>query len=247
MSLELHELLSSVLTPFFLALLVSTGMGLLMGLEREYDADKNGESFAGIRTFPIVAIAGTLVGTLADHFGTWAVASGLAGFLVMLGAAYMSRVRNHPAGLTTSASLFVAFVLGIMVSLHMIREALGAAVITVLLLSMKERFHALVARITQVELFAVVKFAILSLLLLPFLPDRDMGSGGVLNLQQVGWAVIVVSGLSFIGYWLNKFYDANKGVLLTAFFGGLFSSTAVAWSFAAKSRASQELSRLYAA
>jgi uncharacterized membrane protein (DUF4010 family) len=80
-----------------------------------------------------------------------------------------------------------------------------------------------------------VKFIILCLLLFPFLPNADYGPNGILNPQEVGFIVVVVSSLSFIGYLLTKFSDANKGILLTALLGGLVSSTAVTWEFASRS------------
>jgi uncharacterized membrane protein (DUF4010 family) len=122
-----------------------------------------------------------------------------------------------------------------MASQQLIKEALAIMVITTTLLTLKGKFHSFVLKITEEELFAFVKFIILCLLLFPFLPDVDYGPDGILNPRDIGLIVVIVSALSFITYLLIKFTGTNKGILLTALLGGLFSSTAVTWTLASRS------------
>src|SRR5690606_23640332 len=105
----------------------------------------------------------------------------------------------------------------------------------------------IVESITMDELFAFVKFSIIALLILPFLPDIDLGPKKLLNPFEIGTIVVIVSFLNFIGYFFAKFVGSRKGILLTSILGGLISSTAVAWNYAARSKENPELSRDYAA
>ena len=241
----MHDTLNNFLSPYIIGLLVATGIGLIIGLEREFDAG-NGDRLAGIRTFPIISISGCLITFLAQVFSPWILILSIPGLLLFAGIAYYAKSLKGDVGLTTSLTILVAFILGTLSALHYIREALAAAVLLVTLLSLKNKQHSFITQITQEELFAFVKFAVLSLLIFPFLPDADYGPNGILNPRDIGIVVVIVSSLSFVGYLLIKFGSAKKGILLTAFLGGLFSSTAVTWVFSSKSKEANELSAHYA-
>nr|HQU65313.1 DUF4010 domain-containing protein [Flavobacteriaceae bacterium] len=104
-----------------------------------------------------------------------------------------------------------------------------------------------IKNITSEELFAFIKFSIIALLILPFLPKQDFGPEGLLNPFEIGAIVVIVSFLNFIGYFLVKYVGSQRGILLTAILGGLISSTAVSWIYASRSKESPELSKQYAA
>ncbi|MDT7830038.1 MgtC/SapB family protein [Pricia sp. S334] len=237
-----------MIDSYLLGVLISMGIGLILGLEREYDKLKDEKGFAGIRTFPIVTILGYVLGTMSDTFTPWFLIVGLGSFILFLGVEHVVKTRIEvPLGITTNLALMTTFVLGIMVSQGWYRDAVATAVIVVTLLSLKTTFRSLIQNITSVELFAFIKFVVLALLILPFLPDQDFGPDNLLNPYEIGLIVVVVSFLNFIGYFLVKFVGSRKGILLTAILGGLISSTAVTWDYAAKSREKPELSREYSA
>lgn len=150
-------------------------------------------------------------------------------------------------GMTTSLALITTFVLGVMVSEELYRDSVATAVILVTLLSLKTTFRSIIKNITHDELFAFIKFVIIALLILPFLPNKDYGPNDLLNPFEIGSIVVVVSFLNFIGYFLVKFVGSRKGILLTAVLGGIISSTAVAWNYADLSKRSPELSKEYSA
>ncbi|TFG71538.1 MAG: DUF4010 domain-containing protein, partial [Flavobacteriales bacterium] len=108
-------------------------------------------------------------------------------------------------------------------------------------------FRSVISNITSEELFAFIKFSIIALLILPFLPNSDYGPEKLLNPFEIGSIIVIVSLLNFIGYFLVKFVGAKRGILFTAVLGGLISSTAVSWSYATRSKESPELSSKYAA
>lgn len=243
----MQDFFSTWLSPFMLSLVVSTGIGLIIGLEREFNSSKSNYHFAGIRTFPLMAIAGCLVSLATSQVNSPAVlAAAIPSILVFIGFTYFVRAKDNKTGITTELSLFIAFIAGVLAGFQFIKEALAAGIFTTLLLSLKSRFRTLVSRITEEELFAIIKFAILTLLILPVLPDKPLGPNGILNPFEIGVVIIIVSTVNFIGYFLVKHIGSHKGLLLTAFLGGLFSSTAVTWVFSAGSRQHTDLFNSYA-
>ncbi|MBL87641.1 MAG: hypothetical protein CMO82_13420 [Winogradskyella sp.] len=236
------------INPFILGILISVGIGLILGLEREYDKLKDEHGFAGIRTFPITAIIGFILGNLSITYTPWLVIITAAAFLLFLALSHISMVQKHVmTGITTNLALFATLILGIMVANHLHKEAVASAVIIVTLLSLKTTFRSFIKNITSEELFAFIKFSIIALLILPFLPNKDYGPEGLLNPFEIGSIVVIVSFLNFIGYFLVKYVGSQRGILLTAILGGLISSTAVAWIYASRSKESPELSKEYAA
>lgn len=236
------------INPFILGLLISLGIGLILGLEREYDKLKEEQGFAGIRTFPIVAIIGFILGSLSITYTPWLVIIIASAFLLFLSLSHLSIVQKHAmTGITTNLALFATLILGVMVANHLHKEAVATAVVIVTLLSLKTTFNTFIKNITSEELFAFIKFSIISLLILPFLPNQDYGSEGLLNPFEIGAIIVIVSFLNFIGYFLVKYVGSQRGILLTAILGGLISSTAVSWIYASRSKESPELSKQYAA
>lgn len=240
----LHDLLG----PYMLGILMSLAIGLILGLEREYDRLKGDTGYAGIRTFPIATILGFVMGNLSEVFTLWFLIVGLASFILFMGIGQLSKARSDGhSGMTTNLALITTFLLGVMVSQGLYRDSVATAVIVVTLLSLKTTFRSIIQNITHQELFAFIKFAIIALLILPFLPNTDYGAGGLLNPFEIGSIVVIVSFLNFIGYFLVKFVGSRKGILLTSILGGIISSTAVAWNYAEKSKENPELSREYSA
>jgi uncharacterized membrane protein (DUF4010 family) len=243
----MHEYLNSVLGPYLLGMLVSAGIGLILGLEREFDTATGNEHFAGLRTFTLVTLLGYIITYLSKQYQPWIFALSLPGLFILLSIFHFAKTQKNNLGIVTELSLLIAYSLGSLVAFHFIREAIAAAVVTTTILALKQKFKKIIARITQDELYAFIKFIILSLLILPFLPNKNFGPGGIINPQTIGLVVVITSSLSFIGYFLIKFGSADKGILLTAFLGGTFSSTAVTWVFSSKSKESPSLSNSYAA
>lgn len=246
--MQTHQNISELLSPYILGVLLSMGIGLILGLEREYDKIKDEQGYAGIRTFPILAIIGFMLGSLYETYTPWLVIVSLATIILFLAISHLSIVQKHSmTGITTNLALIATFILGVMVSTHLYKESIATAVIVVTLLSLKTTFRSFIKNITPVELFAFIKFSIISLLILPFLPDKDYGPEGLLNPFEIGAIIVIVSFLNFIGYFLVKYVGSKKGILLTAILGGLISSTAVTWIYASRSKESPELSKKYAA
>lgn len=243
-----YQGINELMGSYILGVLISMGIGLILGLEREYDKLKDEKGFAGIRTFPIVAILGFSLGNLTEIFTPWLLIISLGAFILFLAFNhFFQKQEEYGKDLTTNLALIATFVLGVMVSAEYYRDAVATAVIIVTLLSLKTRFRSVISNITSEELFAFIKFSIIALLILPFLPNKTYGPNDLLNPFEIGSIIVIVSFLNFIGYFLVKYVGSKKGILLTAILGGLISSTAVTWSYASRSMESPELSRKYAA
>ena len=116
------------------------------------------------------------------------------------------------------------------------------------ILSEKSTLHALATRFSDEELHTTIQFAILTLVVFPFLPDRTVPLLGTeaLNPRTVWRMVVLISAVSFAGYVLMKGLGARRGIGLTGLLGGLVSSTAVTVSFARRSRETPSLARPFA-
>ncbi|HZY81002.1 MAG TPA: MgtC/SapB family protein [Cyclobacteriaceae bacterium] len=232
---------------YLISLLVSIAIGLIIGLEREFRLVSQKDRFAGIRTFPLVAILGSVTGILAKNTVLWVLPVIAASIVIFSAVTYYVRSSAGHPGITTEIALIITFILGSMCALSLIREALAAAVLTTAFLSLKNIFHSFVSRITQEELFAFIKFTVLSMVLLPFLPNEGYGPGNVLNPRDICMVVVVISMLSFASYLVMKFAGASKGIMLSSIFGGLVSSTAVTLIFSSRTQSPDSPKSMYAA
>jgi uncharacterized membrane protein (DUF4010 family) len=229
---------------FFIRMLVALGIGLVIGLEREHASIAEKEkNFAGLRTFVFVVFFGfltTFIGILSSH---WVLVAGLLGTVLIVAVSYWVSARKGEIGVTTEFSTLIAFLLGSTTFLGFIQESLALMVIVVVLLSLKVKVKRFIGQITHTELYAFLKFVVLALLIFPFLPNQAFGPYEVFNPRELGWIVVLTSGLGFVGYLLMKFLGSDRGILLTGILGGLISSTVVTWIFSKKSKEVPELSR----
>ena len=230
-------------------LTLALSIGLLLGLERGWHGRKEseGDRIAGIRTFALTGLLGGVSGWLSD------LASPVFPALVMLvlggllAVSYLASVKeNADLGLTTEIALLLTFALGVISVLGQKAPAVAVAVVAVLLLTAKPRLHRWITQIKRFELEAVFKLALISAVILPLLPDQGYGPGSVLNPYALWWAVVVVAGLSFIGYGAVRFLGVRAGILATAVFGGLASSTSTTLALARVARKKDTLSGLAA-
>ncbi len=226
------------LSPYMISLLVSAGIGFIIGLEREFRLVSAKDHYAGLRTFPLVAILGSMIAYAAHEFEPLLAVAAAFGFILLMTVTYYVRSQAGHPGITTQVSLIITFVLGMMAAFGREKEALAAAVVTTTILSLKDTFRSFAAHITEDEVFAFIKFVILTMLVLPFLPDATYGPSGLLNPREIGTVVVVVSSMSFVSYILSKIKGPDRGILISSFLGGLFSSTAVTWLFSSRSQLS---------
>ncbi len=220
-------------------LAVALGIGLIVGLERGWNArdQHGGVRMAGLRTFAIAALGGGILAaaSVPDRFAVLAAGTLVVGALIVAGYVIGSR-RHNDFGMTTEIALLTTFGLGAVAVLGAPAEAAAAAIVMTLLLGFKAEFHAALKKLERPELLATLQLAAIAAVLLPLLPNRDLGPWNAVNPRVVGMLVLLVAGLSYVGYFAVRTLGPRLGLTLTALFGGLSSSTAVTVAYARRAR-----------
>ncbi|GAB3221865.1 MgtC/SapB family protein [Algoriphagus aestuariicola] len=227
---------------FIIRLLVAIGIGGVIGLERQYHAmNEESKGFAGIRTFVFLTLLGFVAALFSFLISPWVYVAFVLGVSMLIGVSYWFTSTRGDHGATTEFSSLLAFVLGSMALIGLIEISLMITVLILLVLSSKFRIKTIVGKITAEEMYDFIRFVVIALLIFPFLPDQTFGPYDVLNPREIGWVIILTSGLGLAGYALTKFLGTNKGILLGGIVGGLVSSTAVTWIYAKKSKENESL------
>ncbi len=151
--------------------LTSLAIGLLIGLERE----RNPSAKAGLRTFALVSLFGTLVALLADKgHAPWLIVAGLLAVAGMIIAAYINTpTENNDPGTTTVTALLISFALGVLVWFGYSKLAVMIAITTTVLLYFKPELQGMSQRLTRRDLVSILQFSVLSFVILPILPDQN--------------------------------------------------------------------------
>ncbi len=229
-------------------LAVALGLGLLIGLERERTSAR-ARLFAGSRTFALVALFGALSVLVADYSEIdLFMPLAFVAILAVVVTAYNATAREGEVGATTEVSLLITFLIGALCSWGMLALAGAIAVVTMLMLALKGWLHNLAKRIEPSDVEATLKFAIITLIILPLLPNTDYGPPGleVINPYKTWLMVVLIAGLNFVGYILVKVVGREHGLGITGLLGGLVSSTAVTLSFSQRSRSEPSLAPVLA-
>jgi len=231
-------------------LAVALLLGTLIGIQRGWKdrQRESGQRVAGIRTHALTAMAGALGVVLASHLGPWILVGLMLSIAVVGVVAYRQRVQTfHDFSITGLIGLLLTFIFGALAALGEMELAASAAVITALILDNKDEIHALLTKLQAHELDAGLKLLLISVVVLPLLPDRGLGPNGILNPYQIWWMVVLIASISFVGYFAMRLGGAERGILFTGLFAGLSSSTALTLHFSRLSRDMRELSPMFAA
>ena len=233
-----------------IALATALAVGLLVGLERERTkVERPSSSFGGVRTYPIIAMVGALA-TMLEPASMWLPLVALGGVFALVAISYTADVRrSQDHGTTTELSAIATYLLGALAASRGVVEPManrlvlvaGLGVALTFLLSSKPWSHRFAERISREDFYATLKFLIVAVIVLPLLPDRQVGPNDALNPRTLGILVVTISGLSFVGYVATRLLGARRGLLLGAALGGLVSSTAVTLSFATRTKAEPRL------
>jgi uncharacterized membrane protein (DUF4010 family) len=232
-----------ILTPgdIWLRLTVALAAGLLIGLERGF-AERDsaeGSRLAGLRTHALLALLGAISTLLGQQGVLWLPAAALLAVAAAVITGHVLTLRAHSDfGLTSVVAALLTFGLGALAMEGRLNAAAGLAVVTALLLSAKTVLHEWVRRIERQELVATLQLLLISVVLLPVLPDAGYGPWQALNPYEIWWMVVLIAGVSYAGYFAVKVAGERQGLGYTALFGGLVSSTAVTLNYARLARES---------
>ena len=246
--------------------ILALSIGAIIGLEREIMHQKDKVTdFAGIRTFILISILGFLISHITlnifNSFSAYIVSFAI--FFIFVASSYVILgIKTKRYGATSEIAAILVFLLSSVITLNQTQEfrlfAIIIAVIVASLLAVKEHLHKFAKKIQMNEVFAAIKFALISIIILPFLPNKNysileieviekllssfpsfssfIGQLDVFNLFKIWLMVVFISGLSFVAYILVRLIGSEKGIGLTSFLGGMVSSTAVTVSLSEKSK-----------
>jgi uncharacterized membrane protein (DUF4010 family) len=226
------------------ALVVSGSLGALVGLERQWDKQASREDDAvpaGVRTYCLWALMGTLCAQFAVLWHPLIFAAGLLAVVVPVAVRVWPGGGGESTGLTTAAGAAMVYLLGGLAFDGQFELAVMLAVVVLILLASKSWLHGLSRQFTRDDVRMALQFLALTGVVLPLVPDRDIGPFDAFNPRSVWFMVVLVSGLGFAGYVAVRLLGTSRGIALTGLAGGLASSTATTLSMSRLSRSRPDL------
>lgn len=211
--------------------LISTALGMLVGLQREW-ADTHA---AGIRTFTFVSLFGTACALISESYGSWFIGLGLIAIILFAVMAHYQMLRSDGGlqkSMVTGISLLVVFLVGIMIRKELLLPAAALTCLIAMILHIKLELHSFADKVTSKELHTVMQFLLITLVVLPLMPNRSFGPSGAINLYNIWLMVIVIFGIGLGGYAIQKLTGSRAGVIGSGLIGGTISSTATTFTYA---------------
>jgi uncharacterized membrane protein (DUF4010 family) len=241
-------------------LIEAAALGALIGLEREVVSNriisdfKNPQViFGGLRSYTLMSLLGAVAVFLGDVIGDITIMlifTGTILFLFILFSYIYSAFKQHQFGVTSEFAAVTVYLLGALVMLGEVQIAIFLGIFVALMLNYKARIAPLIDKIGEEEISTTLKFAVISLIILPLLPDHKYALHDMLvflpegplttapffNPYGIWFFVVIMSAVSYVGYVLTKALGAGRGIILSGALGGLVSSTAVTSAMAEKSK-----------
>jgi uncharacterized membrane protein (DUF4010 family) len=216
----------------FAGLIVAILGGAAVGVERQHSGHATGPDarLGGMRTFTLLGTAAGIAGFLIESEYPVPAAMLIVGALALIVSGYV-RASRRDIDATTEVAAVVVIAAGVLAGLGQLRLSAALTTLTVLLLAEKPRLHGFVKRLDEPTLLAMARFAVMSVVILPLLPEGPFGPGPGIKPRELWLLVLLFSGMSFVGFIAQRFSGA-AGYPLTGLLGGLASSTGVTLTFA---------------
>ncbi len=212
--------------PFELRFFIALALAFLIGLERERSAlITKGKVYAGVRTYSLIGVFGFCCAWLFTAGITLALPMGLLSVSALALIGYLAKLKQGHVGWTSEIAALVTFITGALCLLAEIWVPLASGIIATFLLSEKAQLEKYVERLDKTEFLAVVKFLLVTLIILPVLPNEEYTQFR-LNPRNIWQIVVIVSSIGFGGYFLAKRFGGKIGLWLSGILGGIVSSTA---------------------
>lgn len=227
-------------TDLLLRFGVAMFIGILIGMQREIAFDEpDRELPTGVRTFALLGLLGCTAAMIGERFGSpWVFVGIIAIPGIFLAVNYYAGTAYGKTGLTTEVAAVLTMLVGALSYWNFLMLAVILGVVTTALLTLKFEMHRFAQKVTREDVFSTLKFAVITAIVLPVLPNEAYGPAGlkIFNPFKIWLLVVFISGISFAGYLLMKFVEAKRGIGITGLLGGLASSTAATLSFTQRSR-----------
>ena len=209
-------------------------LGLLVGLQRQHTPGR----VAGMRTFPLITMLGTLCAALSVELGGWIVAAGFLGVVAVVAIGTYVQLMHAPPepGTTTDVAILVMYAVGAFLVVGPLPVAIAVGGSVAVLLQFKGELHQIAGRLGDKDLQAIMQFVLITCIILPVLPNETYGPLAVFNPRETWLMVVLIVGISLGGYITYKFFGRGAGILLGGLLGGTISSTATTVSYARLAR-----------
>lgn len=216
-------------------LALAFGIGLMIGIERGWQTRDMaaGTRVLGMRTIALTGLLGGALGLVGQLTNDTVTALGAAGFVAFMIVIYVTGLKQDAGrGATTEVAAILTFILGITAVRGDVTVAAAVGVVAAATLGFKEPLHKWVKRIDEGELTAALKLLLISVVILPVLPDRGYGPGETINPYLLWWIVVIIAAISFASYVSIRVFGEKAGTAGVGALGGLVSSTATTIAFA---------------
>lgn len=222
---------------------IALALGFIVGMERSWKDRESPDKLlsAGIRSFALASLLGGVGVLLAETWGVWILAALFLGLSGLVGISYWTTAQaSKDFGITTELSLLLTFTLGCLAVGGSEVEAVAIATLTSVILGFKEALHRPFESLSRDELTATLKLLLIAAVALPLLPNDAVGPWQAIQPRAIGLLVLLIAGISYVGYFAVRLLGSRAGLLLTGLLGGLASSTAVTVTFARIARSGKE-------
>lgn len=224
-------------------------LGALLGIEREKRNMREGFGIAGLRSFVLLAMLGAVGGYLGKELATpWILPAVVVVVGGVVAVGYVAGLKQRPeqVGLTTELAAVAACLLGALATTGFRDLAIGLGVGMAALLAYKQPLHKMVGQLGWEDVLVGMRFLLATFIVLPLLPDEAVDPWGAINPYKLWLLVLLISGLSLVGYVATRWLGPGRGIAVTAATGGLVSSTAVTLALAKQSRDEPQRARALA-
>lgn len=261
---------------FLTKIVVAILLGTAVGFERESYTSRNKKTLSergnlGIRSYALISLLGVLSGLIYKTHIFLFLFIGLTFILLLVGYYIFTTLFHKDAGLTTEIAILLNFLLGVFIGLDIfpIQLIIALTVVLILIMSLKSEIKVFVANIKHYEVDAFIAYALIALVILPFLPNQAISLsvfpgivsffkslnwqvGSLINIEIVNpfnlWKIVVIiTGVDIAGYFLEKTIGQKNSWLLTSIAGGFISSTSTTQSLAIRSKKSTNINGLVSA
>ncbi|UBM62131.1 DUF4010 domain-containing protein [Candidatus Sulfidibacterium hydrothermale] len=213
---------------------------LLIGMEqrRRHFDEKPGALFGTDRTHVFIGILGFMLFVMAPQHLFLFAAGGIA-ITIFLSIFYWKKIENrNQYGITSMIIVLITYSLAPLVYLKPIWMAVSLVTVVLVFTEIKQFLWKLSSRFDENEFITLAKFLLISGVILPLLPHHEISAQIPVSPFKIWMAVVVISGISYISYLIQKFIFPDKGIMITGILGGIYSSTATTVVLARRSKTS---------
>jgi len=224
-------------TAIFQNALIALVLGFMIGLQREMNLlyEHRQKDFAGTRTFSLIGLCGYLCALINQSVPYFLLVMALVVGMMLLGAYILNRTPSEK-GMTTEFSALIVFLSTILLAYGYTMFSVFVVITTLFLLQLKEKLHQYERIIEKKDLSAAILFLMMSGVILPLVPNKPIDPWGYINVHHIWLMVVLIAGISFLGYIAVRLVGSKHGIGIAGFLGGLASSTAVTLSLSRRSK-----------